>query len=156
MGAYGNARAIESNADHLAKASDVAMQLYPSLRANASTDHRKRLREMAGRVERSTKTTRADAERFMLTRFPATVGEAKSWMANGGDEGSLNLAAIVLHVIAAQSHADAGKVLQRWGVSVSDRAHMSPKFVEDCATRFRTSSFAKHIAYSVSADRLLA
>jgi hypothetical protein len=136
MGTYGATRGTEPQADTFAKASDVARQLYFWLDPRASTEDHRSLLAMARHVDRPTKTARADAERFMLTRLPATVGEAKSpyWQAKGDAEGSSNLAQIVLYVVAAQGHADAGKVLRRWGVAEYGRAHMSAKFTEDSAT----------------------
>ena len=125
----------EDGAEDLSLASDVARQLYHSLDDRAPPASRAFIKRMAHGVERKTPITRADAEQFLLERLPATVSEARRHFPDGpSGEGIRNLASSVLHTLAAQRHADALKVLHRWGVRYLGqlRPGSSPRFEEDC------------------------
>jgi len=148
----------EKSASEFEAASIIAEQLWTSLDPKAprsdclrrmarevndqAVDGRGLQRLSPGHVHRM-KTSKADAERFLLEKLPKSGAEAREQyiapLQRGGvpeaeQTGAENLARLALAVVAGQDHADAGKVLQRWGATPDPRAYLqSARYQEDLA-----------------------
>jgi len=147
---YMRARGTSDSAEDLALAAAVAWQLVRSL-ADPTAADRATLKKMARGLLRP-KIHKSDAESWLLEKLPATAAEARleypSYSYRFGHrppgppridhvphvDGATNLAREALCRLAAQPHADAAKVLQRWGMDrVWDEldAKNSAQFTED-------------------------
>jgi hypothetical protein len=126
-----------SHARDFERAAAIARQLFASLEPvgghNVDSLDRDRLVRMARISRFGLRTERSDAERWLLDYLPATATEARSayWMAMGDAEGARNLARIALTTLAGQAHADAGKILRRWGAPDGQGILASTSFALD-------------------------
>jgi hypothetical protein len=130
------ARADSSEAEDFALAAEIADELFTCMAVRA-TDDRAVLKLMAHALRRGRrpKIAKSDAGRWLLETLPKTAAEARErYPDRPRAAGPMNLARWALNVLAAQGHADAGKILRRWGLTDIEHCLPSTKYAEDVET----------------------
>jgi hypothetical protein len=134
---YSGTRADTSEAEDFALAAAICDELFACLAARQSDD-RATLKQMAHGLRRGRpKIHKTHAQRWLLEVLPKTAADARKRFPDHPHaddfhrDGSRNLARWALCVLAGQSHADAAKVLRRWGVENGEHCLSSTKYAED-------------------------
>lgn len=136
LGEYRRERGKNERAEDFARAYAVAMQLFSSLdfdqRAPRHGDGHAPLLAMAHASTYRLKTSKADAERWLLEKLPKTAAEVRERDSFAGREHEAvrDIAQWALCVLSSQDHAAAAKIHERWGVT-DMHVLASPKFWED-------------------------
>jgi hypothetical protein len=157
---YVQARADSSEAEDFALAAEIADELFACLAVRA-TDDRAVLKLMAHGLRRGRrpKIAKSDASRWPLETPPKTAAEARErYPDRPRAAGQMNLARWALSVLAAQGHADTGKIPRR---ELPDIEHRLPstKFAEDVetlASEIRLLLLEGDVSAAPFAERLIA